>query len=123
MILSIRSILESISERIKTPAIGGRVASALSGHQTWSDRAERVCGAEAGTHLATMKPGYGGSVTMVHAGTAELAIDRLVILVLQAGPPLSCAEERTYIRESTRVILHSGPFEGRRCMAESLVSN
>ena len=48
-------------------------------------------GAEALTYLEAINTGHGGSVSTIHAETAELAIDRLAIMVLQAGTPLTFA--------------------------------
>lgn len=55
-------------------------------------------GAEALTYLEAINTGHGGSVSTIHAETAELAIDRLAIMVLQAGTPLTFAEVREYIQ-------------------------
>jgi len=59
-----------------------------------------------------------GSVSTIHAETAELAIDRLAIMVLQAGTPLTFAEVREYIRKSIDVIVQLGRVEGRRGVTE-----
>ena len=78
-------------------------------------------GAEALTYLEAINTGHGGSVSTIHAETAELAIDRLAIMVLQAGTPLTFAEVQTYIRKSIDVIVQLGRTDGRRGIAEILV--
>lgn len=80
-------------------------------------------GAEALTYLEAINTGHGGSVSTIHAETAELAIDRLAIMVLQAGTPLTFAEVQTYIRKSIDVIVQLGRVEGRRGVSEVLVLN
>lgn len=78
-------------------------------------------GSEALTYLEAINTGHGGSVTTIHAETAELAIDRLAIMVLQAGTPLTFAEVQTYIRKSIDLIVQLGRVEGRRGVSEVLV--
>ncbi|WP_299850807.1 ATPase, T2SS/T4P/T4SS family [uncultured Roseovarius sp.] len=78
-------------------------------------------GPEALTYLEAINTGHGGSVTTIHAETAELAIDRLAIMVLQAGTPLTFAEVQTYIRKSIDVIVQLGRADGTRGVTEILV--
>jgi type IV secretion system protein VirB11 len=78
-------------------------------------------GAEALTYLEAINTGHGGSVTTIHAETAELAIDRLAIMVLQAGTPLTFAEVQSYIRRSIDVIVQLGRDSGKRGVSEVLV--
>ena len=75
-------------------------------------------GAEALTYLEAINTGHGGSVSTIHAETAELAIDRLAIMVLQAGTPLTFAEVREYIRKSIDVIVQLGRADGKRGITE-----
>ncbi len=78
-------------------------------------------GSEALTYLEAINTGHGGSVTTIHAETAELAIDRLAIMVLHAGTPLTFAEVQTYIRKSIDVIVQLGRVDGRRGVSEILI--
>ncbi|MDK3075409.1 ATPase, T2SS/T4P/T4SS family [Sedimentitalea sp. JM2-8] len=78
-------------------------------------------GAEALTYLEAINTGHGGSVSTIHADTAELAIDRLAIMVLQAGTPLTLDEVRTYIRKSIDVIVQLGRADGRRGVSEVMI--
>ena len=75
-------------------------------------------GAEALTYLEAVNTGHGGSVSTIHAETAQLAIDRLAIMVLQAGTPLTFAEVREYIRRSIDVIVQLGRVDGKRGIME-----
>ena len=80
-------------------------------------------GDEALTYLEAINTGHGGSVSTIHAETAELAIDRLAIMVLQAGTPLTFAEVRQYIQKSIDVIVQLGRVDGRRGIAEFYLPN
>lgn len=80
-----------------------------------------VRGPEALTYLEVINTGHGGSVTTIHAETAELAMDRLAIMVLQAGTPLSFTEVRTYIQKSVDMIVQLGRAGGKRGVTELLV--
>lgn len=75
-------------------------------------------GLEALTYLEAINTGHGGSISTIHAETAVLAIDRLAIMVLQAGTPLTFAEVREYIRKSIDVIVQLGRTDGRRGITE-----
>ena len=48
-------------------------------------------------------------------------MDRLAIMVLQAGTPLSFTEVRTYIRKSVDMIVQLGRAGGKRGVTELLV--
>ena len=80
-----------------------------------------IRGPEALTYLEAINTGHGGSVTTIHAETAELAVDRLAIMVLQAGTPLSFVEVQSYIRKSIDMIVQLGRVEGWRGVTEVLV--
>ncbi|MDN5788154.1 ATPase, T2SS/T4P/T4SS family [Pseudorhodobacter sp.] len=75
-------------------------------------------GREAITYLEAINTGHGGSISTLHAETARLAIDRLAIMVLQAGTPLTFAEVKNYIARSIDVIVQLGRVEGRRGVTE-----
>jgi type IV secretion system protein VirB11 len=75
-------------------------------------------GREAITYLEAINTGHGGSISTLHAETAKLAVDRLAIMVLQAGTPLTFAEVKDYIARSIDVIVQLGRSEGRRGVTE-----
>jgi len=75
-------------------------------------------GREAITYLEAINTGHGGSISTLHAETAKLAIDRLAIMVLQAGTPLTFAEVKDYIARSIDVIVQLGRTDGRRGVTE-----
>lgn len=62
--------------------------------------------------------GHGGSISTIHAETAKLAIDRLPIMVLQAGTPLMFTEVKDYIARSIDVIVQLGRDDGNRGITE-----
>ena len=69
-------------------------------------------------YLEAINTGHGGSISTLHAETAKLAIDRLTIMVLQAGTPLTFAEVKDYIARSIDVIVQLGRTGGRRGVTE-----
>lgn len=75
-------------------------------------------GSEALTYLEAINTGHGGSVSTIHAETARLAVDRLAMMVLQAGTPLTFSEVMGYIARSIDVIVQVGRAEGRRGVTE-----
>ncbi|WP_446720297.1 ATPase, T2SS/T4P/T4SS family [Leisingera sp. ANG-M1] len=75
-------------------------------------------GREALTYLEAINTGHGGSISTLHAETAKLAIDRLAIMVLHAGTPLTFAEVKEYIAQSIDVIVQLGRVGGRRGVTE-----
>lgn len=75
-------------------------------------------GREALTFLEAINTGHGGSVTTLHAETARLAIDRLALMVLQAGTPLTFAEIKEYISRSIDVFVQLARTDGARGVTE-----
>ncbi len=75
-------------------------------------------GREALTYLEAINTGHGGSISTIHAETARLAIDRLGMMVLQAGTPLTFAEVKGYIARSIDVIVQLGRENGKRGVTE-----
>lgn len=73
-------------------------------------------GAEAVTFLEALNTGHEGSVSTVHANSAELAIDRLALMVLRTGLNMSFDEVRRYCRSSVDVIvqMRKAADDGRR---------
>ena len=76
---------------------------------------------EALAFLEAINTGNGGSVSTIHAETAELAIDRLAIVILQAGTPLTFAEGQNYILKSIDVIVQLGRKDGKRGISKFYV--
>ena len=76
-------------------------------------------GAEAVTFLEALNTGHEGSVSTVHANSAELAIDRLALMVLRTGLNMSFEEVRRYCRASVDVIvqMRKAADDGRRGVA------
>ena len=75
-------------------------------------------GDEAFAFLRAINTGHPGSMTTVHADSAERAIEQIVLLALQAGHPIQprrhpplCAQHRRRLRPAERIA-------GRRRIAE-----
>jgi len=71
-------------------------------------------GAEAYTFLRAVNTGHPGSMTTVHADSAERAIEQIALLVLQAGTRLSREDVHHYVRSTIDVFVQLGRTAGRR---------
>ncbi|WP_456062140.1 CpaF/VirB11 family protein [Cypionkella psychrotolerans] len=77
-----------------------------------------IRGSEALTYIEAINTGHGGSVSTIHAETAGTAIDRLAMMVLQAGTVLNFGEVKEYIAQTIDVIIQLGRENGRRGVTE-----
>lgn len=77
-----------------------------------------IRGTEALTYIEAINTGHGGSVSTIHAETAVTAIDRLAMMVLQAGTALNFGEVKEYIAQTIDVIIQLGRDDGRRGVTE-----
>jgi type IV secretion system protein VirB11 len=78
-------------------------------------------GEEAYTFLRAINTGHPGSMTSVHADSAERAIEQIVLLVLQAGTQLSRDDVRHYVRSTVDVYVQLERSGGQRRVAEVLL--
>jgi len=79
-------------------------------------------GEEAYTFLRAINTGHPGSMTSVHADSAERAIEQIVLLVLQAGTQLSRDDVRHYVRSTVDVYVQLTRTGGQRRVAEVLLA-
>src|SRR3954468_17666002 len=75
-------------------------------------------GDEAYAFLRAVNTGHPGSMTTVHADSAERAVEQIVLLVLHAGTQLSREDVRHYVRSTVDVFVHLSRTAGRRHVAE-----
>ena len=75
-------------------------------------------GEEAFAFLRAVNTGHPGSMTTVHADSAERAIEQIVLLALQAGTQLSRDDVRHYIRSTVDIFVQLTRVAGRRRVAE-----
>jgi type IV secretion system protein VirB11 len=75
-------------------------------------------GEEAYAFLRAVNTGHPGSMTTVHADSAERAIEQIVLLALQAGTQLSRDDVRHYVRSTVDVFVQLTRTGGRRRVAE-----
>lgn len=71
-------------------------------------------GPEAFAFLRAINTGHPGSMTTIHADSAESAIEQLVMLVLQSGTRLGRGDVRHYVEGSIDVFVHLSRAGGRR---------
>jgi type IV secretion system protein VirB11 len=79
-------------------------------------------GEEAYTFLRAINTGHPGSMTSVHADSAQRAIEQIVLLVLQAGTQLSRDDVRHYVRSTVDVFVQLARTGGRRHVAEVVLA-
>lgn len=79
-------------------------------------------GEEAYTFLRAINTGHPGSMTSVHADSAERAIEQIVLLVLQAGTQLGRDDVRHYARSTIDVFVQLARTGGRRHVAEVVLA-
>lgn len=80
-------------------------------------------GEEAYAFLRAINTGHPGSMTSVHADSAERAIEQIVLLVLQAGSQLGRDDVRHYVRSTVDVFVQLSRIGGRRRVAEVVLTH
>jgi type IV secretion system protein VirB11 len=80
-------------------------------------------GEEAFAFLRAVNTGHPGSMTSVHADSAERAIEQIVLLVLQAGTQLSRDDVRHYIWSTVDVFVQLDRTGGKRTVSEVVLSH
>lgn len=79
-----------------------------------------VRGGEAFDLLQTLNTGHSGTLSTIHANSAQQAVARLTSCVLQAGVELPYAAIRANIADAIQLLLHIERRHGRRYAAELL---
>lgn len=78
-----------------------------------------IRGAEAFTYLNLISSGHDGSIATLHANDPLNAIDRLTLMVLQAGTTLTSDQVKMFVKQSIDIIVQLGRTEtgGYGCSA------
>lgn len=79
-------------------------------------------GAEAYTFLRAINTGHPGSMSTVHADSAERAIEQITLLVLQTGTKLSRDDVHHYVRQTVDVFVQLSREGGRRRVADVVLA-
>jgi type IV secretion system protein VirB11 len=79
-------------------------------------------GEEAYAFLRAINTGHPGSMTSVHADSAERAIEQIVLLVLQVGTQLSREDVRHYVKSTIDVYVQLARVGGKRSVAEVVLA-
>lgn len=77
-----------------------------------------VTGSDAYTFLKAINTGHGGSITTVHADTAELAIERMAQTALEAPGKMTYKDMVAYVVRSIDIIVQMGKLGDRRGVME-----
>jgi type IV secretion system protein VirB11 len=79
-------------------------------------------GPEAYTFLRAVNTGHPGSMTSVHADSAERAIEQIALLVLQTGTRLGREDVHHYVRSTVDVFIQLERTGGKRRVAEVVLA-
>jgi type IV secretion system protein VirB11 len=79
-------------------------------------------GPEAYTFLRAVNTGHPGSMTTVHADSAERAIEQIALLVLQTGTRLGREDVHHYVRSTVGIFVQLARTGGRRHVAEVVLA-
>jgi type IV secretion system protein VirB11 len=79
-------------------------------------------GGEAFAFLRAVNTGHPGSMTTIHADSAERAVEQLVLLALQAGTHLNREDIRHYVTTTVDVFVQLARTGGRRQVSEVVLS-
>jgi type IV secretion system protein VirB11 len=79
-------------------------------------------GPEAYTFLRAVNTGHPGSMTTVHADSAERAIEQIALLVLQTGTRLGRDDVHHYVRSTVDVFVQLARTGGKRHVAEIVLA-
>jgi len=79
-------------------------------------------GEEAYAFLRAVNTGHPGSMTTVHADSAERAIEQIALLVLQTGTRLNRDDVLHYVRSTVDVFVQLARTGGRRHVAEVVLN-
>jgi len=82
-----------------------------------------VRGGEAFDLLQALNTGHSGTLSTIHANSAQQAIARLTSCVLQAGVELPYAAIRSNIADAVNLLLHIERRQGRRYVSELVEVN
>lgn len=79
-------------------------------------------GPEAFTFLRAVNTGHPGSMTTIHANSADQAVEQITLLVLQTGTRLDRADIVHYVRSTIDVLVHLARSGGVRHVNEVALS-
>jgi type IV secretion system protein VirB11 len=79
-------------------------------------------GEEAFAFLRAVNSGHPGSMTTVHADSAEGAVEQIVLLALQAGTRLNREDVRHYIKSTIDIFVQLTRSGGHRRVAEVVLN-
>jgi len=79
-------------------------------------------GPEAYTFLRAVNTGHPGSMTTVHADSAERAIEQIALLVLQTGTRLDRDDVHHYVRTTVDLFVQLDRTGGKRHVAEIVLA-
>ncbi|MEM1021071.1 MAG: ATPase, T2SS/T4P/T4SS family, partial [Pseudomonadota bacterium] len=79
-----------------------------------------IRGPEALTFLRAINTGHSGSLATIHANSAALALDQLVLMLAEAGINLSSEATMDYLRSVLDFVVYLEKEDGLRVMKDIL---
>ena len=79
-----------------------------------------VLGGEAFDLLQALNTGHSGTISTIHANSAQQALSRFTSCVLQSGIELPYQAIRTNIGDAVHLLIHLERRNGKRLVAEAL---
>ena len=81
-------------------------------------------GVEAFTYLEAVNSGHPGSLTTVHADSPEFALERMALMIMRAGTPMSKPEITAYLKLTIPIIVQfTKDAVGNRFISEIYYDN
>jgi type IV secretion system protein VirB11 len=80
-------------------------------------------GEEAYSFLRAVNTGHPGSMTTVHADSAERAVEQITLLVLQAGTRLGREDVHFYVKRTIDIFVQLARSGGRRHVAQVVLND
>ncbi|SHN17404.1 P-type DNA transfer ATPase VirB11 [Roseibium suaedae] len=80
-----------------------------------------IRGAEAYNFLEAINTGHPGSISTIHADSPALALERMALMVMQTGVPLSRHDVIEYASATIDMIIQVGRRDGKRGVLEILM--
>lgn len=115
---------EARSEQNDLPAVTIRdLLKATLGHRPDRIILGEIRGAEAFDLLQLLNTGHSGTISTVHANSAQQAISRFTTCALQSGFEMPYRVIKSNIAESLHVLIHVARRPGRRFISEVLQIN
>ena len=112
---------EAQADTHKDPVTFDHLLKAALRHRPDRILVGEVRGPEARTLLDAMNTGHHGTLTTIHANSAEDAVRRLSQLAMRASGGVSLSDVEAECRRAIDIVAHVARYDGLRCISEVMV--